>query len=163
MTAEGAEEKPIPVAGSALPNDGHVLRHIRSQFVDGENIDGNGFLRRKNEDDGSSVNWLEWFEPPPENQVSGVRGLARLKPGAAAKLVSINVGQTIQYVISQHPDNLALSFVHDPLEVEGDYRADPSHSLIKGLPVNDGPEAELVKDLLVDCIQARYPAKVKAT
>ena len=89
--------------------------------------------------------------------------LARLKPGAAAKLVSINVGQTIQYVISQHPDNLALSFVHDPLEVEGDYRADPSHSLIKGLPVNDGPEAELVKDLLVDCIQARYPAKVKAT
>lgn len=148
-----------PVAGSELPDASNVLRYIGGRHIDGENVNGAGFLRRPGEA-ASSVNWLEWFDSPLENQVRGVRELARLKYGATALLVSLNVGQTKRYIASEHPENLALSFVHDPLEAEGQHRADPSHSLIRGVPTSDGADAELVKDLLVDCIQARFPAKL---
>jgi hypothetical protein len=42
--------------------------------------------------------------------------------------------------------------VHDPLDADGHYPADPSHSLILGVPVQNSPEAALVKDLMADCV-----------
>lgn len=161
MTAEDGLPRSVPVAGSPLPLDDNVLRLIRPQYVDGDNIDGAGFLRRPNENDGASVNWLEWYAPPPEAQVNSVRGVARLKYGATAILVSLNVKKTIEYVSSQLNNEVNLAFVHDPLGAEEAFPADPSHSLVIGLPTTDGPEAELVKDLLVDCIKDRFPARVK--
>jgi hypothetical protein len=135
----------------------HVLRYMRPRHVDGGVVNGEGFLTRPGED-APSVNWLEWFDQPIENQVAGVRRLARLTYAKTGLLARINVGQTIRYVRENAPGGLALSFAHDPLDTNRTHPADPSHCLIRGVPVLDTPEAALVKDLIADCILQLFPA-----
>jgi hypothetical protein len=121
-------------------------------------VNGEGFLTRPDED-ASSVNWLEWFDPPIENQVKNVRSVTRLKYAKTGHLARLNVGQTKNYVSANDPNGLVLSFVHAPLDSEGTYPADPSHSLIKGVPAQDTPEAALIKDLIANCVlEPLYPA-----
>lgn len=49
--------------GEALPDTDHALRYVARKYVDlGAQIEGDAFLSRPREkDDGSSVNWLEFF------------------------------------------------------------------------------------------------------
>lgn len=143
--------KPAPQKGSPIPESDHVLRYIRPRHVENGVVNGEGFLTRPGED-AASVNWLEWFDPPIENQVAGVRSLARLNYAKTGQLARLNVGQTIRYVRENDPNNFVLSFMHDPLNAEGEHMDDPSHSLIHGVPVQDTPEAALVKDLIADCV-----------
>jgi hypothetical protein len=150
--------KPVPQAGSYLPDRDHVLRYVSPRHVDGDVVDGEAFLARPRES-APSANWLEWFDPPIENQLAGVRSVARLTYAKTGRLARLNVGQTRQYVRENDPNGLMLSFVHDPLGVEGTHPADPSHTLIKGIPVQDTPEAALVKDLIAGCVlKPIYPA-----
>jgi hypothetical protein len=58
----------------------------------------------------------------------------------------------MRYVRENDPNGLTISFVHDPLDANETYPADPSHCLVPGVPVQDTPEAALVKDLIADCI-----------
>lgn len=151
----------LPQSGSPLPDDHHVLRYIAPRHVENGVVNGEGFLRRPGED-ASSVNWLEYFDPPVENQVQGVRATARLRYAKTGQLARLRVGETKNYVRENSPDSLVLSFVHDPLQAEGDFSADPSHALIQGVPVADSVEAALIKDLIADCIfQPLYPAVLK--
>jgi hypothetical protein len=143
--------RPIPQKGSLLPEADHVLRYIRPRHVEGDVVNGEGFLTKPGED-APSVNWLEWFDPPIENQVAGVKGLARLTYARTGRLARLNIGQTIQYVRENDLNGLVLAFVHDPLDPNGTHSADPSHALINGVPTQDTPEAALVKDLIADCI-----------
>lgn len=151
----------LPQSGSLVPDDDHVLRYIAPRHVENGIVNGAGFLRRPGED-ASSVSWLELFEPPTENQVQAVRGAARLRYAKTGHLVRLNVGQTRNYVRENAPDGQALSFVHDPLAAEGEFPADPSHALIVGVPAADSAEADLIKDLIADCIlQPLYAAVPK--
>jgi hypothetical protein len=82
--------------------------------------------------------------------------LSYAKTGQLARL---NVGHTVRYVRENEPNGLLISFVHDPLDADGEHPADPSHSLIRGVPVQDTPEAAFVKDLIAHCIVLPlYPA-----
>jgi hypothetical protein len=146
-----------PIANTSLPPSSNVIRHISPQFIDGDTIDGSGFLRRPAEV-APSVNWLEWFDPPIELQIDGVRKCSNRTFKKSHLLVQLNADQTKAHVKAAHPDNLALEFIHDPLEQTNDNKEDHSHSLILGVPVKETPEAELVKDLLAQCICARFPA-----
>jgi hypothetical protein len=143
--------KPAPQKGSSIPESDHVLRYIRPRHVEHGVVNGEGSLTRPGED-APSVNWLEWFDPPIENQVAGVRSVTRLTYAKTGQLVRLNVGQTTRYVRDNDPNGLNLSFVHDPLDAHETHPADPSHSLIQGFPVQDTPEAALVKDLIADCV-----------
>lgn len=150
--------RPVPARGSRLPDPDHVLRYIRPRHVENGVVNGEGFLTRPGED-APSVNWLEWFDPPVEDQVASVRSVARLSYAKTGQLARLNVGQTIRYVTENEPNGLVISFEHDPLEADDKHRADPSHSLIRGVPVQDTPEATLVKDLIAECIvPPLYPA-----
>jgi hypothetical protein len=152
----------LPRSGSPVPDDHHVLRYIAPRHVENGVVNGEGFLKRPGED-ASSVNWLEHFDSPLENQVEGVRSAARLRYAKTGQLARLQVGATATYVRQNSPDGLQLSFVHDPLPVDGDFVADPSHALIKGVPVADSVEAALIKDLLADCIlPPLFPAVPKA-
>ena len=53
---------------------------------------------------------------------------------------------------------MAVRFVHQPLTAEDTYAADPSHSEILGLPPADSPEAEMIGDLIAECIVGVHPA-----
>lgn len=143
--------RPVPQRGSAIPDRDHVLRYIRPRHVENGVVNGEGFLTRPSES-APSVNWLEWFDPPCENQVAGVRSVTRLSYAKNGRLARLNVGQTRTYVKENDPNGLLLSFVHDPLASECARPADPSHALINGVPMQDTPAAALVKDLLAHCV-----------
>jgi hypothetical protein len=143
--------RPVPQTHSPLPDSDHVLRYIPPRHVEDGVVNGEAFLAKPAED-APSVNWLEWFDPPIENQVAGVRSLARVRYAKTGRLAQLNVGQTIQYVRENDPNGLVLSFVHDPSDATDTHPADPSRSLIYSAPTQDTPEATLIKDLMADCI-----------
>ena len=55
--------KPPPSAGIAIPDRDHVLRYLKPTQVKDSVVNGDGFLTRPGEN-APSVNWLEWFDPP---------------------------------------------------------------------------------------------------
>src|SRR5260370_24379734 len=143
--------KPVPQSGSPVPDSDHVLRYIRPRHVENGVVNGEGFLTRPGEE-APSVNWLEWFDPPIESQVAGVRRVTRLTYAKTGQLARLNVGQTTRYLRENDPNGLSLSFIHSPLDPQGTHPADPSHSLVQGVPVQDTPEASLLKDLIAGCV-----------
>jgi hypothetical protein len=146
--------EPAPESGAPLDYDHHVLRYVggRDCDVDKGTVEGGAFLRKKKDTDGLSANWLECFPGSLEDQAAGVRRVARINYGSTAGLVRLNVGRSISFVRENHPEHLTLSFIHDPLPAEGKHAADPSHSLIKGGPFEDAPDAELLGDLIAQCV-----------
>jgi hypothetical protein len=142
--------------GNRLPPDNHVLRYIRKKHVDRDQnaINGAGFLCRLGEAALSS-NWIECFPAPLANQLAEIRSRKRIKYEKRGKLVRLNVSGTEQHLRNSL---LALGapnirFVHDQLEAEAGYPADPSHAIAEGVPqVGAGAEAELIGDLFLDCI-----------
>jgi hypothetical protein len=88
----------------------------------------------------------------PENQIR-----------ETGKLVRINVGHTKRYVAEnatrpaeEDANAIVLAFLHDPLPAEKRWPADSSHAVIDGIPVENTPDAELIQDLLVDCILDQF-------
>jgi len=69
----------------------------------------------------------------------------------------MNVG-TVLSVVGRELDTLRI--VHDPLEGEGCFDADPSHAEIVGLPPGDSDQAMLVGDLIAQCVTCMHPAVV---
>ncbi|MCL2713215.1 MAG: hypothetical protein FWD68_01100 [Alphaproteobacteria bacterium] len=149
----------LPQSGSAIPDDHHVIRYVGGRHVDGDVINGEAFLTKPQED-APSVNWVEYFDPPIDNQVQGVRSAARLQYGKTGKLVRLNVGATRDYVRENSPDGLQLSFVSDPLPAHEKFGPDPSHALIRGVPVTDSADAALIKDLIANCVLQPFYAAV---
>ena len=104
---------------------------------------------------GLSVYWLECFEGfSKSRQLDQVRRLSRLQMRRNGRLAELRVGYTKQYVYGELD---GLRFVHQPLAAEGTYGADPSHSEIIGLPQADSSEAELIGDVIAECVKAVYP------
>jgi hypothetical protein len=147
-----------PKTGDHVPDTDHVLRYVRPKHVDNGVVNGAGFLRRPHED-ASSVNWMEHFAAPPTNQVAEIKARKRISYAKTGVLARVNVGQTTSYVQANDPSGTTLSFEHDPLDEDEaqNWPADWSHALIKGIPVAETPEAELVKDLIADCVLETYP------
>ena len=152
-------EKPLPLNGSKIPGSDHVIRYVGPRHIDNGVVNGEAFRKRPDEI-APSVNWLEWFEPPIEKQVEGVRRLRRLTYSKNGVLAKLNVEQTARYVRESDVAGLELSFVHNPLEAKIEdpikstppREADPSHGLIYGVPVNDPSLAAMVNDLIAQCI-----------
>ena len=98
--------KPVPPRGAPIPESDHILRYIRPRHVQNGVVNGEGFLARPGEE-APSVNWLEWFDPPMENQVAGVRSATRLTYAKTGQLARLNVGHTALYVRENDPKGLS--------------------------------------------------------
>ena len=144
------------MTGNDLPEDGHVVRYARPSKVNEDGtVDGSEF-RLRQDDTGLSINWLECFTGLAKaQQLDEVRRLSRLNMRTRGRLAELNVGVTKHHV----RDSLnALRFIHGPLNAIDKYKADPSHSEMLGLPPGDSPEAELIGDMIAECIAALHPA-----
>lgn len=82
---------------------------------------------------------------------------ARYRRESPGRLVELSVGITKEQV-GQILDE--LRFIPTPLAADENYEADPSHSEIVGLPPKDSPEADMIGDLIAECVIAIHPAKV---
>ena len=69
----------------------------------------------------------------------------------------MNIGTVLREVATELD---TLRIVHDPLEANEGFDADPSHAQIIGLPPGDSNHALLVGDLIADCVVDMHPAIV---
>ena len=105
------------------------------------------------------MNWLEYFENQTKSQqLDEIRPLIRLTMKRSGRLAELNVGATKVQVGQMLND---LRFIHMPLAADENYAADPSHSEIMGLPAKDSPEAELIGDMIAECVIEIHPAVVE--
>lgn len=144
------------ITGSQLSDENCVVRYVRPGLVrDDGSVDGGAFRLRANED-GLSVNWLEYFEDQTRlDQLKRIRRLLRITPSRNGLFVELNVGKTKREIRSY----AELRFECRPLKAKGDCPEDPSHCEILGLP-KDSPQAALVADKIADIVTKMYPAVV---
>src|SRR5262245_24193944 len=109
--------------GDELPDNDHVLRYVRSGHVDRtgrvEHVTTSAFLCRPDEI-AASVNWMQCFDPPVDNQCKCIREEKRLTYGRNDRLARLSIGQAKNYVITEAEaalgkDAALLGFEHDPL------------------------------------------------
>jgi len=144
------------MTGQDLTDDSHVVRYAKPTLVREDGSVGGEAFQLRLQESSLSINWLECFKGfSKRQQLAEVRRLSRLQMRRNGRLAELHVGNTKQYVLGELD---SLRFVHKPLAAEGRYEADPSHSEISGLPPADSPEAELIGDVIAECIQAVYPA-----
>ena len=144
--------------GDSLPADDHIVRYVKPSMIQEDGTaDGSGFHLRPARlgETGLSVNWLEVFEQGKVHQMNEVRRLCRLRLRPNGRFAEMNVG-TVMRQVAEELDSLRI--VHDPLDAEEDFDADPSHSKLIGLPPGDSDHAVLLGDLIADCVIAMHPA-----
>jgi hypothetical protein len=133
-----------------LPENDHVIRYLRpSTFIDDQNY-GKGFLRREKEA-GVSVNHFEHF-----NDIEAIKSLKRIKYASTGILAKINIATTKAFVLLKA--KITLEFIHDPLDAENGFAADPSHALIMNMPTENSPDAQLIAVLITRCVIRTYPS-----
>ena len=141
-----------------LGPENHIVRYVKPSMIleDGTPY-GVDFQLRPNRPDeiGLSVNWLEAFGPGKEHQLAEVRRLCRLKLRPKGRFAEMNVGE-VRRRVAEELDTLRI--VHDPLEAEGAFEADPSLAQITGLPPHGSDQAMLVGALIAECVAAVHPA-----
>ena len=138
-----------------VPDADNVVRYIKPTAIDDGEINGSGF-ELKSDHKGVSVNWLECFgELGKAGQLAQVRKRGRLGWKASGCLAELNVGRTKEHLLTA---DIQLSFMQDPLEPEGEYEDDPSHSLICGIPVDPPEHKELVQDMIADSVSEIHSA-----
>ncbi len=139
-----------------LPDTDHVVRYVSPRNLhDDGTVDATAF-RLRPQDSGLSVYWLECFDGfSTAEQLNQIRHIARLNMRRNGRLAELNVGSTKRYLHVQVP---SLSFVNRPLGSENGYPSDPSHCEITGLPPGDTPLAELVGDMIAQCVERLHPA-----
>jgi len=149
--------------GDPLPHSDHMLRYVGARLYDQKTkkLHGDAFLPRETEKE-PSVNWLEHYAPPLDNQIRNVVKCRRLTYGKTAKLVRLNIGRTIETVTRETEARIQLSVIYDNLEAVPSlgFGEDPSHGLIRGFPergvLNDVSASDLttigfkIRDLCVD-------------
>ncbi len=143
--------------GDDLPADDHIVRYVKpSMVLEGGGLEGSVFCLRATGSDetGLSVNWLEAFSGKKEHRLNNVRRLFRLRVRPNGRFAELNIN-TILRVVLEELDTLRI--VHNPLEAEGGFEADPSHAEIIGLPPGDSDQAMLVGDLIATCVVAMHP------
>ena len=144
------------MTGEDLTDDSQVVRYAKPTLVREDGTVGGEAFQLRRQEAGLSVHWLECFEGPPKSgQLDRVRPLIRLQMRRNGRLAELQVGATREYVRDEIDD---VRFVHQPLTAEDSFAADPSHSEIFGLPPADSPEAELIGDMIAECIIGVHPA-----
>ena len=134
----------------ALTCDSHIVRYAKpTSILEDGSVGGTAFQLRSQESY-LSVNWLECFKEVSEpEQLDEILRLSRLQMKKKGRLAKLHVGPTTRHL---HSVLDGICFVHCPLNPEGDRDADPSHSGVIGLPPADSLLAELIGDVMAECV-----------
>lgn len=138
--------------GDDLPAADHIVRYVKPSMIQEDGTaNGADFRLRPNRPDetGVSVNWLEAFDGGKAHQLAEVRRLYRPTVRRTGRLAELNIGAVREKVAEELA---TLRIVHDPLDAGGDFDADPSHAEMTGLPPGDSPEADMIGDLIAECV-----------
>ena len=119
-------------------------------------VDGSAFIWN-GRGDGLSVNWLECFgNLPKERQLDIIRQLIRLNMRLSGRLVELNVGTVLEHITTQLD---SPRFVRKPLAATTDFKADPSHCELVGLPTREEDEikATEIGEIIANCVTSVHP------
>lgn len=146
-----------------VPEQDHILRYIKPMGFQNGTVSGSEFLKKPNHQ-GTSVNWIEYFTGTLEQQIEEIRLRRRLEYKKTGALARLNVRRMKEFVAQETekilPTKVLLSVVKDPLEASDDHQEDRSHALIKDVPSLHDAHAELVGDLIRQCVIDTHPAIV---
>tara|TARA_R110002096_G_scaffold46313_2_gene123601 strand:- start:2007 stop:2459 length:453 start_codon:yes stop_codon:yes gene_type:complete len=141
-----------------LPLADHIVRYVKPSMIEEDGTANGAEFRlrsRRPDETGLSVNWLEAFDPDKANQLAQVRRLYRLEVKKRGRFAELNVGSVHEKVAKELK---TLRIVHDPLDPEDSFEADPSHAEITGLPLGDSDQAMLIGDIIAECVITMHPA-----
>ena len=144
--------------GDDLPADDHVVRYVKPSMIqDDGTADGSDFRLRPDRpnETGLSVNWLEAFELGKADQLAEIRRVCRLTLRPSGRFAEMNV-EAVRRHVAEELDTLRI--VHNPLEAQEGFKADPSHSEIIGLPPGESDQAILIGDLIAECVTNMHRA-----
>ena len=142
-----------------LPNHDHITHYVRpSKVLDDDSVDGSAFRENALDDDGLSVNWLEYFACESESgRLHTVALKIQQDTSRNGRFAEMNVGEVVERLAKRkHLSNVK----HDPQGARNGHGPDPSHSLIQGLPNQDPEEIKIVADAIADCVRAVHPPPV---
>ena len=145
------------MAAAALPDRDHVVRYVGLAGVRDGKVDGTQFCLRPGED-GLSVNWLECFDHPTnEQQIVAVRRVIHRSLGRQAVFAGLNVGDLRRHLRAELPD---IRCVNTPQPPDDRFpNPDPSHSDILGLPPPAAANrALIIGDMIARRVKTLYPA-----
>ena len=143
--------------GEDLPAGDQIVRYVKPSTIQEDGTaDGSNFClsSARPDETGLSVNWLEAFQPGRSHQLAEIRRLCRLALKPKGRFAEMNV-DAVRRVAEEL---VTLRIIHDPLEAEEQFEADPSHSEITGLPPSESDQAAVVGDLIAKCVVAMHPA-----
>ena len=141
--------------GDRVPDQHHIARYCQPKYIADEQIQPGAFMLRPT-DESLSVNWLEFLNClNRENEIAELRKIysKKLRVGARAKTVVLNVGEVREKVRTESSDVRNLKVLHDPEYTEA--YDDESHSGIYNLRNDD----ELIAELILETIQEVYFAR----
>ena len=141
-----------------LPGNDHIVHYVKpSNFEFGRVSIAEFRLREDRPDEkGVSVSWLEYYKNlSKEQQLAEVRRVSRLQLRKNGRIAELNVGKIREFLFEEVPD---LRIIHVPLDAEGEFLADPSHSEIIGLPSENPEQSDLVAQMIVKCVCGLHPA-----
>ena len=140
-----------------VPDHDHVTHYVRpSKVLDDDSIDGSVFRESALDDDGISVNWLEYFAD--KNESERLRAVAlsiQQETRTNGRFAEINVGEIVECLDARNGPGRVK---HDPQEARNGHGPDPSHCLIQGLPTPGSEENKRAADAIADCVRAVHPA-----
>ena len=142
-----------------LPTHDHVTHYVRpSKILDDGSIDGSVFRESALDDDGISVNWLEYYADKDEGErLHAVALSIQQETRSSGRFAEMNVGDIVECLDAR---NLPGRVTHDPQHARNGHDPDPSHCLIQGLPTQDLEENNRAADAIADCVRAVHPPPV---
>lgn len=144
-----------------VPNQDQIVHYVKpSKILDDGSIDGSIFRESANDDDGVSVNWLEYFGTKSESgRLGAVAQRIQRETKFSGRFAEMNVGRVIECLIAR---DCFGSVWHDPQDARNDHGPDPSHCLILGLPAPGSEENKRAADAIADCVHAIHsPPSIK--
>ena len=140
--------------GDHLEPQHHVLRYVKRSHVDKTEpkIATEAFLCKPGEPS-ASVDWIERFPPPIQNQCDRIWDEKRLTYRKGDKLARLNVDVARRKVLEK---KITLFFIYDPLDPDDTHpKPQTSHTLIHGMPEIETPAGQMVGALLREIVTAQ--------
>lgn len=136
-----------------IPDSDNIARYCKPSTCFDGMISAAAFLLRERDQDGLSVNWLEFLKC--HNRADEIKEIRRiysqtLSASKNARIGVLNVGEMCRYVRSETHDNRAIEVLHDPIP-----DGDQSHCEIHNLKQDN----ELIAELILEVCHEQYPAR----
>ena len=142
-----------------VPDCDHITHYVkRTKILDDDSVDGSAFRESALDDDGLSVNWLEYFIDGNESErLYAVACKIQQETRHNGRFAEMKIRDVVRRLAAR---NHVSNVKHDPQGAKNGHGPDPSHCLIQGLPTHDPEEIKVVADAISDCVRTLHPPPV---